>query len=115
MKRIGLAFALSTVLLAQPPKQIDTAHSRITVYAYKAGLFSFASHDHVINVPIAAGTIDEEKRVVEFRVNSRELEVVDPDESAKNRSEIRATMLGPKLLEVDKYPVISFRSASVTQ
>jgi polyisoprenoid-binding protein YceI len=69
----------------------------------------------VIEVPIAEGTIDDEKRVVEFRVNSADLKVLDPKESEKNRVEIRKTMLGPKLLEVDKYPTMSFHSTSVTQ
>jgi polyisoprenoid-binding protein YceI len=114
-KLAALALALTATLFAQPPKQIDTAHSKITVYAYKSGLFSFAGSDHVIEVPIAEGTIDDEKRVVEFRVNSADLKVLDPKESEKNRVEIRKTMLGPKLLEVDKYPTMSFHSTSVTQ
>ena len=97
------------------PKRIDTAHSKITVHAYKSGLFSFAAHDHVIEVPIAKGTIDETARTVEFSVKTADLQVLDPDDSPKNRAEIRKVMLGPKLLEADKYPEIAFRSASVTQ
>jgi polyisoprenoid-binding protein YceI len=41
--------------------------------------------------------------------------VLDPDDSEKNRKEIRATMLGPKLLEADKFPEITFHSTSVKQ
>jgi polyisoprenoid-binding protein YceI len=43
------------------------------------------------------------------------MQVLDPNESDKNRAEIRATMLGPKLLEAEKFPRISFTSTSVTQ
>lgn len=115
MAKLILAIALSATLFAQPPKQIDPAHSRITVYAYKSGLFSFAASDHIINVPIAQGTIDDDKREVEFNVNSADLQVLDPKESEKNRVEVRKVMLGPKLMQVDKYPTISFHSSSVTQ
>jgi polyisoprenoid-binding protein YceI len=112
---LALAIVLSATLFAQPPKQIDTARSKIIVTAYKSGLFSFAAHDHVINVPISSGTVDEGARVVAFRVNSADLQVLDPNESEKNRAEIRKVMLGPKLMEADKYPGISFHSTSVTQ
>jgi polyisoprenoid-binding protein YceI len=115
MAKLALAITLSATLFAQPPKQIDPAHSKITVYAYKSGLFSFAASDHIINVPIAEGTIDENKREVQFRVNGADLQVLDPKESEKNRAEIRKVMLGPKLMQVDRYQTISFHSTSVTQ
>jgi polyisoprenoid-binding protein YceI len=115
MSKLVLTIALSATLFAQPPRQIDPAHSKITVHAYKSGLFSFAGHDHEISAPIASGAIDEDKREVELRVNSADLQVLDPKETEKNRAEIRSTMLGPKLMEVDKYPTISFHSTAVAQ
>lgn len=114
MRKLIVVLALSAMLFAQP-KKIDTRQSKITVYAYKAGLFSFASHDHVIDVPIARGTLDEQARTIEFIVRADSLQVLDPNESEKNRAEIRATMLGSKLLEADKFPEIGFRSTSVKQ
>lgn len=115
MKLLVVIAAFVAALSAQQPKKIDVTGSKITVYAYKSGMFSFAAHDHVINVPIAAGTIDEGKRTIEFRVKSGELQVLDPNESEKNRAEICATMLGPKLLDAPKFPEISFRSTSVRE
>lgn len=105
---------LSAALFAQA-RPIDTKQSKITVYAYKTGLFSFAAHDHVIDVPIASGALDEQARTIEFTVRTNTLQVLDPDDSEKNRKEIRATMLGPKLLEADKFPEITFHSTSVKQ
>ena len=114
MRKLVIILALSAALFAQP-KPIDIKQSKITVYAYKTGLFSFAAHDHVIDVPIARGTLDEQARTIEFAVRTNSLQVLDPDDSEKNRKEIRATMLGPKLLEGDKFPEISFHSTSVKQ
>ncbi len=114
VRRLVVFLAITTALLGQT-KLIDLKQSKITVYAYKAGLFSFASHDHVIDVPIARGALDEQARTIEFTVKTNSLQVLDPNESEKNRAEIRATMLGPKLLEADKFPEITFRSTSVKQ
>lgn len=114
MRKLLIFFALSAALLAQA-NPIDLKQSKITVYAYKTGLFSFAAHDHVIDVPIARGTLDEQAKTIEFAVKTSSLQVLDPNESEKNRKEIRATMLGPKLLEADRFPEITFRSTSVKQ
>jgi polyisoprenoid-binding protein YceI len=114
MRKLLILAALSATLFAQA-KPIDTKQSKITVYAYKTGVFSFAAHDHVIDVPIANGTLDEQARTIEFTIRTGSLQVLDPDDSEKNRKEIRATMLGPKLLEADKFPEITFRSTSVKQ
>ncbi len=40
--------------------------------------------------------------------------IIDPGESDKNRSEIQATMTGPQVLDVAKYPDIVFSSTSVS-
>lgn len=114
-KRKLLIFAALSVTLFAQAKPLDLKQSKITVYAYKTGLFSFAAHDHVIDVPIARGTLNEQARTIEFAVKTNSLQVLDPNESEKSRKEIRATMLGPKLLEADKFPEITFRSISVKQ
>jgi polyisoprenoid-binding protein YceI len=114
MRKLLMLVALSATLFAQA-KPINIKTSKITVYAYKTGLFSFAAHDHVIDVPIARGTLDEHARTIEFTVRTKDLQVLDPNESTKNRAEIRTTMLGSKLLDADKFPEITFRSTSVKQ
>jgi len=106
---------VASALHAQQLKRIDPTQSKITVYAYKSGLFSFAGHDHIIEAPIAEGSIDEQKRAVELTIKTAALDVLDPKESEKNRIEIRKTMLGPELLDAKRFPTISFRSTSLTQ
>jgi polyisoprenoid-binding protein YceI len=76
---------------------------------------SFAGHDHVIDAPTSEGWIDEQKRTVELTIKAATLEVLDPEESEKNRIQIRKDMLGPKLLDAERFPTISFRSTSLTQ
>ena len=93
-------------------KPIDTANSKVTIHAYKTGLFSFAAHDHVIEAPIASGQVDEREKLVTIEIETKSLRVLDPGESEKNRAEIQQTMLSGKVLDAAKYPTIAFRSNS---
>ncbi len=96
-------------------RPIDTERSVLTVRVYKAGMFSAFGHEHKIRAPIQKGAFDEGKATVDFVVDSRTLRDVDSDVSDKDRAEIQATMLGPKVLDSDKFPEIRFRSTEVTR
>jgi polyisoprenoid-binding protein YceI len=110
-----LLIAISPSLLGQQSRPIDTANSKLTIHASKSGVFSFAGHDHTIAAPIASGSMDEVQRTVEFTVHTKDLQVLDPGESEKNRIEIRTDMLGEKLLDAARFPTITFRSTKVEQ
>src|SRR5438128_207147 len=96
-------------------KAIDTERSILTVRVYKAGLLSAFAHDHEIRAPIQKGSFDEDKSTVEFVVDAHALRVLDPDVSDKDRAEIQATMLGPKVLDSAKFPEIRFHSTQVNR
>ena len=72
---------MSSSATAQSRREIDVRKSILTVRVYKSGMFSAFAHDHEIRAPIQSGAFDEQKRSVEFKVNSRELKVLDPDGS----------------------------------
>jgi polyisoprenoid-binding protein YceI len=93
-------------------RAIDTQKSTMTVHVLKAGVFSAFGHNHEIAAPIARGSVDTTARQVEFSTNSSALQVRDSDVSDKDRAEIQSTMLGPEVLDAQKYPEIAFRSTS---
>jgi len=112
--RLSVCLAASFLLAsAAISRTIDTAKSSMTVRVYKAGVFSAFGHNHEVASPIVAGSFDEEKPAVELRVDARQLRVLDKDVSAKDRAEIQETMLGPKVLDSEKFPEILFRSSHV--
>src|SRR6267154_68472 len=96
-----------------PAKEIDTPRSVLTVHVYKTGLFSAFAHDHEIRAPIQKGFINETKNSVEFAVDARLLRVLDPKVSESDRAEIQGTMLGPSVLDSERFTEIRFRSTSV--
>ncbi len=100
---------------ASSERAIDSERSAVTVRVYKGGLFSSFGHDHEIRAPIKDGAFDEEKSTVWFVVETRSLQVLDSEASEKDRAEIQATMLGPKVLDGEKFREIRFHSTEVNR
>jgi polyisoprenoid-binding protein YceI len=98
---------------------IDTAQSKLEIHVYKEGAFKVFGHDHLIVAKDISGEaqfdaqkIDDSK--VSLRITTRSLTVVDPGESEKDRREVQKTMEGEKVLDVDKFPEITFTATSVS-
>jgi hypothetical protein len=111
--RTLLLAALALTLCLGGNAQTNTPRSTITIHAHKAGLFSGFAHDHVITAPIASGTLDAKAMTIQLTVAAKQMKVADPGVSEKDRAEIQSTMLGPKVLDPDKYPEIRFQSTHV--
>lgn len=107
---------MTLAAFAQNGREIDTTNSRLTVYAYKTGMFSFAAHDHEISAPIVSGRVDDSASSPSVRlvVNAKEMRVLDPKVSEKDRAEIQKDMHA-KVLESERYPTIEFVSTKIEQ
>lgn len=98
--------------LRAQPRRIDTAHSVMTVRVSKAGALSAFGHDHEIAAAIESGTVDAAAKHVELKVRAGALRVRDPKASQNDRAEIQKTMLGPEVLDTERYPEITFRATA---
>jgi hypothetical protein len=111
---LALATIAATAALGAEGRPIDPDRSTLTVFVYKSGLFSAFADDHIIRAPIASGSISEDSpRAVEIIVRSASLQVLDPKLAADKRSEVQSRMLGPEVLDTEKYPDITFTSTSI--
>jgi polyisoprenoid-binding protein YceI len=96
-------------------KAIDVNKSSMKIRVFKSGAFSAFAHDHEIEAPIAEGKIDASAHAsVQLRVESRKLRVLDPEIAADKRAEIQHTMQSATVLDVEKFPEISYQSTTVT-
>jgi polyisoprenoid-binding protein YceI len=93
-------------------REIDKARSTMTVRVAKTGMLSALGHDHEISAPIGSGVVDTAVGQVDLHVHAAALRVADPNGSEKDRQEIQKNMVGPEVLDADRYPEISFRSKS---
>ncbi|MEO8257389.1 MAG: YceI family protein [Acidobacteriota bacterium] len=108
-----LALLIGAAGLHGESRQIDTAQSTLTVFVYKSGLFSAFADDHVIDGLIAGGTIaDTAPLSVAIEVRAGGLKVRDPKLSASRRAEVQMRMLGPEVLDTERFPLIAFASTA---
>jgi len=109
--------APSPALADEAAFAVDAKASTLTVFAYKDGFFSSLGHDHTIAARVVTGTVvvdpaKPEGGRVSFDVATAGLEVLDPGISDDDRKTIQTNMEND-VLEVAKFPTITFRSAVV--
>lgn len=98
---------------------IDPATSTITLHAGKAGVFSFVGHDHEIVAPVSDGEIaldrqDVSRSRISIRFDAKALKVTGKGEPAGDVAEVQQVMLSDRVLDVQRYPVISFASRTMS-
>jgi hypothetical protein len=82
---------------------------------FKSGLFSAFADNHEIRAPISRGFLDEAGRRVELVIDSRQLVVLDPGLAPEKRHEVQQRMLGPEVLDSDRFREICFEASEVEQ
>jgi polyisoprenoid-binding protein YceI len=112
---LGAWFCLAPLAAASSDaREIDSAHSTITVRVYKSGFLSAFGHNHEIQAPIQSGEVKESGDLsVVLRVDAHKLRVLDPEASESTRAQIQETMLGPQVLDADRFPEIRFQSTEI--
>jgi len=115
-------FALSSfAVLAQGggTYAIDSAQSKVEIHVGKEGAFGAFGHDHLVEVRQVSGQAQfdsqkMEQSTVRIHISTKSITVVDPGESEKDRKEVQATMEGEKVLDVAKFPEITFTSTRIS-
>lgn len=118
VKHFGRALTLvmlaAVAAFAAESHPIDTEKSTLTILVYKSGLFSAFADDHVVQAPIASGSLSVDAPLsVEVSVRSASLKVLDPELPADKRAQVQTRMLGPEVLDTAKHPEITFASTAI--
>ena len=102
------------------PRRYDVvaAESAVTIEVGKSGLFGFAGHEHEVTAPAFDGQVVAdpaalERSSVTLRFEAGALQVTGRGEPAADVPEVQEVMLGPKVLDVQRFPAIVFRSTGV--
>lgn len=92
---------------------IDTAHSRLLIHVSKTGVFSGFADNHEVEARIAKGTLDAKSGQLRLAVDSRQMQVLDPQLPPDKRRQVQERMLGPEVLDSTHFPEIIFESTHV--
>lgn len=108
---LSLCFATPT---AAERHGVDVQRSTITVRVSKSGLFRAFADNHVIQAPLVEGSVDDAATPhVELVVDAHRMRVLDPNLSPKDRADLQARMLGPEVLDTNRFLQIRFHSTAV--
>ena len=117
----AIALSVSIPLLAAGPRTftVDTQRSRALIDVGKSGAFSFAGHTHEVEAPLTSGAVRLDpdtlsRSDVRLEFNAAAMRVTGKGESASDVPKVTETMLGDQVLDVKKYPSITFESTGVT-
>jgi polyisoprenoid-binding protein YceI len=98
---------------------VDPAGSQVRIHVGKAGLAGFAGHEHEVVARAFSGTViadgeDVSRSRIELSFDAAALEVTGEGEPAADVPKVQETMVGPKVLDVSRFPAIAFRSTRVS-
>jgi len=117
---LGLIFSLILIshCLGQEIYQINSKESTLKIHLDTVGFLGFLGDEHFVEAPIAKGKItyhpdDVEKSSVELEVIAKQIAVRDPHLSDEDRKEVQKTMESERVLHVDKYWRVVFKSSMV--
>jgi polyisoprenoid-binding protein YceI len=126
MKRAFTCASAAALLIAaaglaqeKPNYSIDGARSKVEINVYKEGLFKAFGHDHVIAAKELSGQVQFDAEMIDqstvrLKLPTKSITVIDPGESEKDRRDVQATMEGEKVLDVARFPEITFSSSHVS-
>jgi polyisoprenoid-binding protein YceI len=112
---------LALVLAASPAVYgVDAARSSVVVHVGKAGLLSFAAgHVHdILATKLEGEVVADAENLAGSRVSlifeAAGLRVDEKKEPSGDGPKVQEAMAGPKLLDVARFPTITFASTAVT-
>lgn len=120
---VGSCLALVIVVPANAAETsqefvVDPARSEVAVHVGRAGLFKFAGHEHEVLATRLGGRIEAngahiESSSVNLTFEAAALQVSGRGEPPEDVPKVQARMIGPELLDVARFPTITFRSTKV--
>jgi polyisoprenoid-binding protein YceI len=98
---------------------IDAANSRVAIQVGKAGVFGFAGHAHEVAATDVHGQVvvdpaDLSRASVSLEFAAEALRVTGKNEPPADVAEVQRVMLSDQVLDVKRFPTISFRSKRVS-
>ncbi len=98
--------------------RVDEAASRATIHVGKAGLFSFAGHNHEVTGPVQGGSVDVDRDApsqsrIQLVIPTAGLKVSAAGEPEGDAPKVQAAMESDKVLDIARYPRITFTSTVI--
>jgi polyisoprenoid-binding protein YceI len=118
----GLAAVISILTLHAAEArhyQLVPQESSIRIHVGRSGFLKGLGHEHDVAAPVFSGAVDTgAANLVDSRVTatfeSKSLQVLPGGDSSSDVAKVQRTMLGPKVLDTQRYPRITVTSRRIT-
>ncbi|HET7745868.1 MAG TPA: YceI family protein [Vicinamibacteria bacterium] len=115
---LAASVAASAALAAPRAWVIDPGLSSVRVQVGKAGMFKFAGHEHQVVATRLGGQVEGDPDAltgskVTVEVDPAGLRVDAAREPSGDAPKVQETMLGPRVLDVTRFPGLRFSSTAV--
>ncbi len=99
--------------------KVDPVGSAVTIHVGKGGLFKFAGHEHEVLAPAFEGEVhadgeDLARSSVRLTFETAAITVSGKGEPPEDVPKVQEAMVGPKVLDVSRFPRVTFQSRSVS-
>jgi polyisoprenoid-binding protein YceI len=110
---------VSSAIAAERTYVVDAAQSSVVIHVGKSGAFSFAGHEHEVTTSRFEGVVvadpdDVSRCSVSLTFPAAALKVTGKGEPPEDVPKVQEIMLGPKVLDVARFPEVIFRSRQVS-
>jgi polyisoprenoid-binding protein YceI len=115
---LGSAIVAGQQAVASAVYTIDPKASEVRIHVDKSGVFGFAGHTHEVRAPVAEGRVeviatDLSRSTVHVAFDASALRVSGEGEPKDDVPEVQRTMVSEKVLDVAKFPRITFSSKTI--
>ncbi len=117
---LAWAFAAAAAGMQAPRVMtIDAASSRVEISVGRSGVFGFAGHNHEVIAPAVSGRVsfdpaDWTRSSVSVKFDASALKVTGKGDPPQDVPKVQEVMLSDQVLDVKRFPAISFESRSVS-
>ncbi len=108
-----LGFTRVSLPAADRERLIDIDRSTITIHVTSEGLLGAFAAPVLIWAPLSEGSVDESVPHMQTVFDARRMQVLDSGLSAADRGAVQARMLGPEVLDVERFRRISYHSITI--
>jgi hypothetical protein len=113
------ALLLCGTVLAAPAtaidRLVDVRRSTVTIHVFLESPNGPLADQHIIRAPLSEGTFDETIPHFQIVIDGTRLRVLDAARPAAERRQVQSRMLGPDVLDIDRFRWISFHSVTIEQ
>jgi polyisoprenoid-binding protein YceI len=110
---LAIVFAVAVESAAAPERLVDTARSMVTVRVAGEGWLRAFATPIVVQAVFDEGSVDESIPHMQVVIDARRLRVEPTGLSQAERNAVQLRMLGPDVLDVSRFPRITYHSITI--